>query len=80
MVRFQSEDVRDSVWGRRREAKKNGLIVEEWLTEHRARLHKKCKELKANLDSEIVSLEASLILNSSLTMSTRPTNIRGWRK
>ena len=43
-------------------------------------MENKCKELKANLDSEIVSLEASLILNSSLTMSTRPTNIRGWRK
>jgi hypothetical protein len=28
-------------------SKKNGLIIEEWLTEHRARLFKKCKELKA---------------------------------
>ena len=34
----------------------------------------KCKELKANLDSDIVSLEAEPILNSSLPLSTRPTN------
>ena len=47
LVRFQTESLRDSIWEKRREAKKNGLIIEEWLTEHRARLHKKCKELKA---------------------------------
>ena len=40
----------------------------------------KCRELKANLDSEIVSLEAEPILNSSLPLSTRPTNIRGGKE
>ena len=35
------------MWMERGPAKKNGLIVEEWLTEHRSRLFKKCKELKA---------------------------------
>ena len=39
--------MRDAVWMERGPAKKNGLIVEEWLTEHRSRLFKKCKELKA---------------------------------
>lgn len=47
LVRFKSAEFRDEVWKRRRQAKKNGLIIEEWLTEHRARLYKKCKELKA---------------------------------
>ena len=35
------------MWMERGPSKKNGLIVEEWLTEHRSRLFKKCKELKA---------------------------------
>ena len=39
--------MRDEVWMERGPSKKNGLIVEEWLTEHRSRLFKKCKELKA---------------------------------
>ena len=32
LVRFQSEYTRDAIWQTRASAKKNGLIIEEWLT------------------------------------------------
>ena len=35
------------VWASKSFAKKNGLLMEEWLTELRARLYKKCKVLKS---------------------------------
>ena len=47
LVKFNSMDVRNEVWDKRQSAKKNGLLIDEWLTENRARLYKKCKELKA---------------------------------
>ena len=44
-------------------AKKNGLIVEEWLTEHRSRLFKKCKELKAaKLIKDVVTDKGELVV------------------
>lgn len=46
LVRFQQQSMRDAIWKKRKEAKKNGMIIEEWLTDIRARLYKKCKELK----------------------------------
>ena len=45
--RFEDVQKRNEVWRAKAFAKKNGLLMEEWLTEHRARLYKKCKELKA---------------------------------
>ena len=47
LVRFQQQSMRDEIWRKRKEGKKNGIIIEEWLTDHRARLYKKCKELKS---------------------------------
>ena len=47
LVRFQHQSMRDAIWKKRKDAKKNGIIVEEWLTDIRARLYKKCKELKS---------------------------------
>ena len=47
LARFQQQSMRDAIWKRRKEAKKNGMIIEEWLTDNRARLYKKCKELKS---------------------------------
>ena len=46
LVRFQQKEMRDAIWKKRKEAKKNGIIIEEWLTDNRYRLYKKCKELK----------------------------------
>ena len=46
LVRFHEEEVRNHVWNHRQISKRNGLIFEEWLTENRARLYRKCKELK----------------------------------
>jgi len=47
LVRFQEQSMRDAIWQKRKVAKKNGIIIEEWLTDSRARLYKKCKELKS---------------------------------
>ena len=51
------------IWSNKSFAKKNGLLMEEWLTEHRARLYKKCKELKA---AKLVSDESQTHNNSYL--------------
>lgn len=57
LVRFRAQSTRDQIWSNRREAKKSGLIIEEWLTEHRYKLHKKCKELKMTKDIKDVVTE-----------------------
>ena len=49
------------IWKKRKEAKKNGIIVEEWLTDIRARLYKKCKELKsAKLIRDVITDEGDI--------------------
>ncbi len=35
------------VWGSKSLAKKNGFLMEEWLTEQRAKSYKKCKVMKS---------------------------------
>ena len=61
LVRFQHQSMRDEIWKRRKEAKKNGIIVEEWLTDIRARLYKKCKELKsAKLIKDVITDEGDI--------------------
>ena len=56
LVRFQHQSMRDAIWKKRKDAKKNGIIVEEWLTDIRARLYKKCKELKsAKIIKEVIT-------------------------
>ena len=47
-VRFHDKALRYIVWDSRVQMKKKGLIIEEWLTETRAALFTKLKELKAN--------------------------------
>ena len=47
LVKFTKINVRNEIWESRQSAKKNGLLIDEWLTENRARLFRKCKELKA---------------------------------
>ena len=47
-VRFHDKALRYIVWDSRVQMKKKGLIIEEWLTETRATLFTKLKELKAN--------------------------------
>lgn len=46
LVKFSEPIIRTKLWSLKQVSKKNGLIIEEWLTETRARLYKKCKELK----------------------------------
>lgn len=46
LVKFSDASIRSKLWALKQTSKKNGLIIEEWLTETRARLYKKCKELK----------------------------------
>jgi hypothetical protein len=45
-VRFKEREMRMRVWNTRPFAKKNGLIMEEWLTATRTKIWLKCKELK----------------------------------
>ena len=47
-VRFHDKSLRMYVWSKRQQSKKKGLVIEEWLTETRANLYKKLKELKAD--------------------------------
>ena len=47
LVRFYDQDLRNKLWEQRLNTKKQGLILEEWLTETRAKIFKKCKELKS---------------------------------
>lgn len=46
-VRFSDQHLRMKIWNTKFISKKNGLLMEEWLTEHRAKLYKKLKELKS---------------------------------
>ena len=47
-IRFCEKNLRDIIWTNRMESKKKGLIIEEWLTETRANIFRKLKELKSN--------------------------------
>ena len=47
LLRFYDQALRNKLWGLRLETKKQGLILEEYLTDTRAKLFKKCKELKS---------------------------------
>ena len=47
-IRFCEKNLRDVIWTNRMESKKKGLIIEEWLTETRANIFRKLKELKCN--------------------------------
>ncbi len=47
LVKFSKDSLKQQLWEQRQFAKKNGLILEEWLTEHRSRLFRRCKELKS---------------------------------
>ena len=61
LVRFQEQSMRDEIWQKRKVAKKNGIIIEEWLTDHRARLYKKCKELKsAKVIKDVITEEGDI--------------------
>ena len=61
LVRFQQQSMRDEIWKKRKEAKKNGIIIEEWLTDIRARLYKKCKELKsAKLIKDVITEDGDI--------------------
>ena len=68
LARFQQQTLRDSIWKKRKEAKKNGIIIEEWLTDNRARLYKKCKELKsAKIIKDVMTEEGDIY---AILMST----------
>ena len=47
MIKFSHSEMRDEIWNLKTLSKKNGLIIEEWLTETRSKLYKRCKELKS---------------------------------
>ena len=47
LIRFHDQAMRNKLWGQRQDTKKQGLILEEYLTDTRAKLFKKCKELKS---------------------------------
>ncbi|CAB4064891.1 NCS1 [Lepeophtheirus salmonis] len=46
MVRFNTKEKRSTVYLQRRLAKKEGILIEEWLTDYRLQLYQKCIHLK----------------------------------
>ena len=70
--------MRDAIWKKRKEAKKNGMIIEEWLTDNRARLYKKCKELKsAKMIKDVITEDGDIyaVLQGNVKESCRPPEI-----
>ena len=50
-ARFYDRDLRSEVWAKRAWARRNGLVIEEYLTATRQKIWSRCKELKVSVQS-----------------------------